>query len=254
MAEQYFYGQGKVKLAKIIGGVRQPWRWVGDVSALSTAFAEEKASHRESYSGKKSKVREFNITNDMTVNATFHDLGTENLVLFTQGTATENEAGTVTAELLRNPVAAGDEVALENPGVSDVVITDSTGTPATIDPEHYELDPAYGNILFLSLPDPAPTMPLKAAYTYAANKSVSFLSAPQQQVALRYEGINLAEGGAPVIVELYKLSPGLLQELALITDGNDVAGMQVTGSVLLDSSKSATGPYGQYGRIVQLTA
>ncbi|UCM30546.1 hypothetical protein LE197_11895 [Pseudomonas sp. PS1(2021)] len=71
-------------------------------------------------------------------------------------------------------------------------------------------------------------------------------------MALRYEGINLAEDGAPIIVEIYKLSPGLLQELSLITDGNDVAGMPVSFSALLDTSKPANGPLGQFGRIIQV--
>lgn len=71
-------------------------------------------------------------------------------------------------------------------------------------------------------------------------------------MALRYEGINLAENGAPVIAELYKCAPSLLNELALITDGNDVAGMPVNFGVLLDSLKPAGGGLGQFGRLIQV--
>jgi len=254
MQERYLYGQGQLKLALITAGVVGPFFWVGDVSALSLAFAEEKASHKESYSGQRSKVREFNISNDLTVSATMHDFNAANMARFTNGTSSSTASGTVTAESL-GTITAGDEITLANIGVSSVVITDSNGSPATIAETHYDLDPKFGNIKFNTLPTtPAPTMPLKAAYSYAAYDQVSFLTTTGQQVALRYEGINLAEGGAPVVVDIYKLSPGLLQELALITSGNDVAGMQVTGAVLRDSSKSQGGALGQYGRIRQVAA
>ena len=252
MAEQYFYGQGRVKLAEIVAGVTGAFVWVGDVSALSLAFAEEKVEHKESYSGTRSKVREFSVGKDLTVSATFHDFGDDNAARFTQGTATTAALGTVTAELLPNPPIIGAEYSLAHMGVSSLVITDSTGSPVTIDAEHYVLDAAYGNIIFNSLPDPLPTYPLKAAYSYAASKQVAFLNAAQKQYALRYEGINLAEGGAPVIVECYVLSPGLLSQLELISSGNALAGMEVSGAVLRDSRKPADGLLGNFGRIVQL--
>jgi len=252
--ETYYYGQGKVKLAIINDdGSFEPWRWVMDVSALAGALKEDTVSHRESYGGKKGKVREFGISPDMTLSATLHSLNSDNLALFTQGTATSTAAGTVTGETLADGLVVGDTVNLAQINVSDLVITDSAGTPVTLDPANYNLEALYGSLEILSLPDsPAPTQPFKAAYSYGASEQVSFLSKTKRpNVALRYEGVNLAEGGAPVVMELYKLSPGLLNELALITSGNDVAGMQVSLSALLDTSKSASGALGQYGRIIQ---
>ncbi|HTF96500.1 MAG TPA: hypothetical protein VL995_10230, partial [Cellvibrio sp.] len=229
--ERYYYGQGKIKIAEVIANVVGAYSWVGDVSAFSVGFAEEKAAHQESYSGQRSKVREFNISNDMTLNMTFHDFNAENKARFTNGTVTDIATGTVTAENLPNPVVVGTEYALANPGVSSVVITDSAGTPAVVPANHYTLDAAFGNLIFNSLPA-SPAFPFKVAYSYAARSQLAFLNASQKTYALKYEGVNLAEGGAPVIVELYRLSTGLMQELALITSGNALAGMQVSGSVL----------------------
>ncbi|MFU4385815.1 hypothetical protein ACM725_30260, partial [Pseudomonas aeruginosa] len=143
---------------------------------------------------------------------------------------------------------------LANFGVSELVITDSASSPAPLDPQYYALraDGAYGEVQLLGLPTPAPTQPFKAAYEYAATKQVGMFTAPQPTVALRYKGINLAEGGAPVIVELYKVATDPLQELALISDGNTVAGMQISGGILLDTSKPDTGDLGRFGRIIQL--
>ncbi|HFT6842406.1 TPA: hypothetical protein ACGRQ8_002379 [Pseudomonas aeruginosa] len=252
--ETYYYGQGKLKLAIHTPAGLTPWRWLGDVSALSGAMEEERMSHRESYSGLKAKVREWGISPSLNMTATLHSMSVENVALFSQGTASTIAAGTVTGELLPAGLEAGDQVALANPGVSDLVITDSAGTPVTLTEDHYLLEPAFGALEILSLPtSPAPTQPFIAAYEYMARKQVALLSAAKRSdVALRYEGINLAEDGAPVIMELYRLSPGLLQELSMITDGNDVAGMPVSFSALRDTSRPANGPLGQFGRIIQV--
>ncbi len=250
--ETYFYGQGKVKLAIIKSdGTLQPYVWVGDVSSLKVGMSEETISHRESYSGKKAKVREFGYSAEASVEAVLHSIDTDNLALFTDGTQTQTPEGTITAEALPE-ITAGDEVVLLHPGVSEVVITDSTSVPVVVEPEHYTVDPAYGTIVFSSLPV-AVQQPLKVAYKHVASKQVAFLNTTKRpSVALRYEGINLAENGAPVIAEFYKCAPSLLSDLALITDGNDVAGMPVTFGVLLDSSKPALGALGQFGRLIQV--
>ncbi|MNG03625.1 hypothetical protein D3C85_1484090 [compost metagenome] len=101
---------------------------------------------------------------------------------------------------------------------------------------------------------PAPTQPLKAAYSYGASKQAAFLAGQRKNYALRYKGVNLAENGERCLVEVYKVSAGLLQTLALITSGNQLAGAPVTFGSLLDTSKPADGALGQYGRYVVLEA
>lgn len=252
--ETYFFGQGPVDLAIISNGVTGPWQWIGDVSELTGAVAEQLVTHRESFLGKKAKAREFGIQTDLTWTATLHSFNAENLAKFIQGTVTDTASGSVTGETLATGLVVGDQVSLANPGVSNLVITDSAGTPATLDPQHYDLNAGHGTLELLSLPTtPAPTQPFKAAYQYAARKEVSFLSATTRpQVALRYRGINLAEGGAPIILELYKLSAGLLQTLSMIANGTEVAGMPVSFSSLLDTRKPANGSLGQFGRLIQV--
>ncbi|MDH4706584.1 hypothetical protein OK410_06860 [Pseudomonas aeruginosa] len=174
--ETYYYGQGKLKLAIHTAAGLTPWRWLGDVSALSGAMEEERMSHRESYSGLKAKVREWGISPSLNMTATLHSVSVENVALFSQGTASTSAAGTVTGELLPAGLEAGDQVVLANPGVSDLVITDSAGTPVTLTEDHYLLEPAFGALEILSLPtSPAPTQPFIAAYEYMARKQVALL-------------------------------------------------------------------------------
>lgn len=249
MTEEYYYGQGKVEIAEINAGVVGEFVWIGDVSSLSGALSEESFAHSESYSGDKAEVRKLFLGKTWEWSATMLQLDTENIARFTQGTITSVNTGTATAEDL-GTIAAGDSIDLAHVNVSSLVITDSAGSPATIAASHYEYD-EFGTVVFKTLPtSPAPTMPLKAAYSYGASEQVAFLNAPRKNYALRYKGVNLAEEGQKVLVELYKVAPGLLQTLALITDGNQLASAPITMTALKDTSKPNAGSLGQYGRLV----
>lgn len=254
--ETYYYGQGRIFLAErdASTGVPGAYRWVGDVSAFSIKLAVEKVEHKESYSGQRALVRSFPIGKSATIDMTLHQVDTDNLSLTLNGTTTTTAGGTATNEALPTGMANGQSASLANPGVSSVVITDSTsGTPLTLTAgTDYTVDEGVGRVTILNIG--SFVQPFKAAYTYADRKSVGMFTTGQKNFTLRYEGVNLAEGNAPVVAELYKLAPDPLAELALITSGNDVAGMQITGGVLLDSNKSASGALGQFGAITQVAA
>lgn len=251
--DKYLFGQGKF-FSRPWNTPGAKWRWWGDVSAFTLQGAQEKVEHRESFSGNNAKVREFNRSKSLTGNVTVHQFDRESIAQDLHGTVMSIPGGTVVSEPL-GTVAVGDIIALDYMGVSALAITDSTGTPATIAPSHYVLDARFGSMEFLSLPtSPAPTMPLKAGYTYADQTQVAFLNATPPFIELRYEGINLAENGAPFIVELYKCESAMLQELALIQNANTLAGINKTVGVLLDTSKPAAGPLGQFGRMRELSA
>lgn len=247
--ETYLFGQGKVEVAEITSNGLASWVWIGDVSEMTLSFEEEKFTHKESYSGNRSEVRELSVGTSMNTSLTIHELSADNVALFTRGKRSSVTEGTVTDEDL-GTLAAGDVVQLANVGVSDVVISDSETPQATIEPEHYAVD-AFGEVTFHSLPtSPAPTMPLKANYSHTSAEQTAFLGGAKKDFALRYKGINIAEGGKPVLVELYKCSASLLQQLSLITSGNELASAPVEFKPLLDASKPAGGDFGQYGRLV----
>lgn len=255
MSDTYFYGQGEFELAEIMAdGSLGPYLWMGDVSELSGTLSQTPIPHRESYSGKKAKVREFFTELGMDWTATLHRLDVDNVARFTLGKMSTTTAGTVTGEAFPTGVVVNDVIQLDHVNVSNLVITDSlTPTPATLTlGTHYEFD-LYGDVRILALPStPAPTEPLLAAYSYGAYSQAAFLAGERKNYAMRFKGINLAENDQRCLVEVYKVSPGLLQTLALITSGNQLAGAPVTFSSLLDTSKPADGPLGQYGRYVVL--
>ena len=257
MFDSYYFGQGKLWIAEILAnGQLGPWVWVGDVSELSGQSNETRVQHRESFSGVNAMVRDFGKEAGMAWNATMHQLDADNVGRFTRSRMSAQVAGTVTGELLPNPVANGDLLTLDHMNVSNLVITDSaTPTPVElVRGTHYEYD-VFGDLEILALPtSPAPTQPLKAAYSHGATKQAAFLAGSDKNYALKYKGVNLAENGAPILVELYKTSAGLLQQLSLITSGNQLASSPVAFTTLLDSSKPASGSLGQFGRFVEMAA
>jgi len=151
-------------------------------------------------------------------------------------------------------VAVNDDLYLNHLAITNLVITDATaGTPKTLVPDvDYTVDADFGRITMLNVT--GYVQPFARAYAYAATQAVGLFTRAQPVIALRYEGINLAEGNAPVVVTLFKVATDPLQELALITTGTDVAGMQVSAGLLADLSKPANGPLGQFGSIVMVRA
>ncbi|WP_218241519.1 hypothetical protein [Comamonas fluminis] len=254
--ETYFYGQGRV-FSRPFGSVgNSGWGWWGDVSALTFGGTDETASHKESYSGQKSEVRSFSIGGECTIKLTAHQIDPDKLAQHLRGTITEIAAGSVTGELFPNPVAVGDVIKLDKPyNVSELVITDSSGAPVTLDPEHYDAFLEHGSIELLSLPTaPGLTQPFKAAYKQAGARQVAFFNAAPKLIQLRYEGINLTEDNAPVIAEWYKVSTTPLQELPFIASGNDLAGISIDAKCLADPTRPASGPFGRFGRYVAINA
>ncbi|MGB7480153.1 MAG: hypothetical protein WA924_07500, partial [Burkholderiaceae bacterium] len=212
----YFLGQGRLDIAaRTAAGLPKALRWLGDVSEAKLSLTVESVKHKESHTGQRMLAKNIPIGKEAVFDFTPMELSRENLAMTLSGTSTTVAQGTVTAEALPDGLVAGDKVALKYPQVSDVVITDSSVTPATVDSSKYEVNATYGTI---TIKDVAGlTQPLKVAYTHEAVDSVSVFTAAQSEIFVRYEGINLAEGGAPIIVELYKVATEPLKELALIT-------------------------------------
>ena len=94
--ESYFYGQGRIFLRPAGSTGNGGWRWVGDMSTLTFGGTDETASHKESYSGQKAKVRSFSIGGDRTLKGTIHQMDPVILAeLFAAGDAGLQHLGVV---------------------------------------------------------------------------------------------------------------------------------------------------------------
>jgi hypothetical protein len=252
--ENFYYGQGRLSIAvrDAITHVLGPWAWVGDVSAFSAKPTTQMIQHRESYSGNNSLTRNIPHQRDLALDWTFSEFRPENLAKALFGTNIATVSGTVTAESLGAALVVGDEVRTAHPGISALVISDSTPTTPLVLVEgvDYTVDLTFGRIDILNIG--SYVQPFKAAYSYAKRTDTGIFTAAQPDISVLYEGINLAQSNAGVIAEYYKVAPSVVTELMHITTGNDTAGLAITAQALLDSSKPSNGPLGQYGRITQV--
>lgn len=81
-------------------------------------------------------------------------------------------------------------------------------------------------------------MPATVSYTYVDQNLVNAMTESSQELYLRFEGLNTADGNNPVVVDVFKFSTDPLKELSLIGDG--VGQFVLEGNVLADSLR-ATG-------------
>lgn len=250
----YFYGQGRISLAPIdpTSGLPGKFVFVGDVSACTVKLTNSKVSHNESYSGQVAQTAYFPTKKSGTLDMTINQIDSNSLALALFGTTASTVAGTVTGETVPAGLVVGDTFYADNPQVSAVVITDSTAQPVTLVlGTHYEIDDAnFGRFVLLSVN--GITQPLKLAYSYGAFSQTAIFTQAQPVVALRYEGVNLADNNKPVMIDLYRVATDPLAQLQLISTGSDVEGMQVTGGLLIDTTKPSGGPLGQFGNLKQI--
>ncbi|MGZ8245830.1 phage tail tube protein [Methylomagnum sp.] len=250
-----FSGQGPLKIApRLASGWPGVFRNVGDLDPAAGLDFTPKLDIfdiKETQSGQRSTVDRLIQGKDGTLKFKLRDWIAANLAMQVLGESTVVEAGTVTAEPLPNPVAAGDMVSLRHPKVSSVVLTDSAGSPATlVAGTNYRLDDAdFGNLTILDVADK--TQPIKAAYSYAERIQVPVLIGQLQEVCVRAEIVNTANGMKKVLAEFYRVSFDIGKVLKLIQE-KGVADGEIEGMVLIDTTKPNDPVLGQFGRIIDM--
>jgi hypothetical protein len=243
----YFSGQGKLKMAPLIGGVLAAgFRWVGNVPDFKPAFDSTKLEHKESYSGQRLPDKTTTKEVKSSFTATLEDWSPENMALATRGVVRKSVAGAVTDELSPLTLAVGDTWALANGNITGLIITDAAA--GTVGPADYRVDLAYGTVELLNAG--TYTFPLKASYTKGVVEMVPFFTEAIKEVAVLFEGINTADENKKVRAELYRVALDPTKELGLITE--DFGQFQIEGTTLIDNTKGDDPMFGKFGRIVYL--
>ena len=253
----YFRGQGKVYIgSRDANGNPQALRWVGNCPELKLGLQVDNIEHKESYSGQSLTDLKIIKGKSTSLNFTLEEFNKENLAMALYGTALSVAAGTaITGEVLGGTpditvLAVGQVFASAKRNVGGtVVLTDSTSYTLTKD-VNYTLEPISGTITLIDVTTGGPFVgPLKLDYTPGISTEVGMFNTPQSDLFLRFVGMNGADSGKIVSVDLYKVNINPSKELSLITD--DLAQRQIEGSALLDSTKPSSATLGQFGAIYQ---
>lgn len=186
-----------------------------------------------------------------TVTLSYADVEDKKFAIAVLGTVNAAQSpGTVTDEVLPAGLVDGDVYfaggAERHRALTAVVIQDSDSPQNTLAlTTNYTVDAASGKITFVDVS--GFTQPFQLSYGHTDPASVSMLSAGQPEYFLSFENINKANDNDPGSVELYRVRFDPASLVDFLSDELQV--LELTGTVLADSSKEATDTvYGQFGR------
>ncbi|MDM9302311.1 phage tail tube protein [Klebsiella quasipneumoniae] len=238
MRENYYYGQGKVFLAPRDN--KRAFRWVGDVSTLKIAFSYEQQITKASRGGQLYQNQRIITGASGSVSSTWHNFSVENLALLLGAQLVDEPFSFNEQFAIPDGIVKGDIIALPHTTVFNVSIN---GLERDVD---YVVDRQFGTIEFLVTPE---SEGLIAAYEHLFNQWLPFFSVKIQDFYLRFQGVNIAEDSAPVLLELYRVSVDPLAALEMISSGNDIAGMDMTSLILPDFTQQAETVFSYFGQI-----
>ncbi|TAA27670.1 hypothetical protein EA661_13025 [Pseudoxanthomonas winnipegensis] len=234
--EDYSYlGSGKLLVREF--GSAAPFVEVGNCSAVTLTPQTNSIVLADSTQPGGGTRNQVDRVTGWQLAYTFTDLSPDNLARATRGTASAITAGTVTDE---TAVAyLGGSTPLLNPAATITTVKGASGSTTYTAGTDYELR---DGMLYIpstsSIPAPvAGAANVKVTYTNVAGQRVEAQTTSQKNYEFLFAGLNEARSGKPVRLNAYKVSGGVLQEMALI--GDQFGSFQVTGGLLADTSKPA---------------
>lgn len=242
MNETYYYGQGKVYLARRDERGRPgAYRWIGDVSALTVSLSFEKKGSKSSRAGRLVTTKRYFTAYSGVVSSTWHNFSSENLALLLQSEPITYLPEIVVGEELVSGIKAGDRIALAHQNIWSVSIS---GLHQGVD---FTVDVRWGVIDFLTTPT---QQPVYVDYEYAGNKSIPIFTSANSEFSLRYEGTNRAEKDNEVLIELYRLAFDPVTSLSLINNDANLAGLETNAEILYDFQQMEDSLLGRFGQVV----
>lgn len=238
--------QGNLWIAKrLASGKPGAAVWAGNMPEATLEMSVSNVDKRESFSGSRGLYGRMYSERGAVLNGIFDEWSLRNLALLLHSKAEAEAGGSVTGEVFPADLVEGDIVTLDHPYATDLVIEDSTGSPVTVDPEHYEF--AGHNQRQVRLLDvDTYTQPFVANYTYAAYDSLDFFSETPEEVYLIFDGID-TESGQAITIDMFRAQFDPLGNLALINE--EYGSLPFSAAMLFDARNMASNGRGGYARI-----
>lgn len=171
---------------------------------------------------------------EVTLTTKIADLNITNLARAVLGTVEDVVGGSVTAEAAS--VGLGGLLRLAHIGPTAVVVRKGATTVAA--PGNYEVRPE-GIYVLPDATDLAAADAVLVDYTYGAYAAIQALTTKTIELEMSFGGLNEADSGKPVVVDVYRVSQGVTKQLQLLSD--KFAVLEVSGAVLMDPSKTGAG-------------
>lgn len=201
-------------------GLRQPdgrpgqLFWAGNVPEATLEISEETTEVKESYTGQRVTLDRLGTGKGATFTGNFHEWSLKNLALGLYSAPITTAAGAVADEAFPTGLLAGDQIRLDHPYASDLVITDSAGVPATVPPANYRLT-GHNDAIVELLNVGAFVQPFHAAYDFESYVSLDVFTQPAPERYVIFDGINTVNN-EPVLVDLYRVRFAPFKNLSLL--------------------------------------
>jgi len=165
---------------------------------------------------------------------TLSDLNLVNLTRAVYGTSQEVAAGTAVAETVTATPGGLLRLAHINPSGVQV----NKGAAPLPAAANYEVRPE-GIYILPEAPDVAEGEELTITYSHGVYAAIEALTSAPPELELSFGGLNEAGAGTPFVVDVWRVSPGVCKQLALIN--KDFASIAVDGAVLVDPTRQGAG-------------
>lgn len=225
-------------------------RWLGNVPEATLELSTNSTDKTDSFSGKRLQLGRLDTGTTAALNLTLDYWSSANLALGFQATVADIAGATVTGEAFPTGLVVGDQVRLDHPFASALVLTDSATTPATVPPANYELVGHSKGVVELKNIGTF-QQPFKAAYSYESVENTVLFSAPGKVQFLQFDGINTETGDA-VVIELWRSRFAPVQSLGLINQ--EYGNLALSAAILFDPASASDPVLGGFGRLLQKKA
>lgn len=256
-ALEYFSGQGRILAGqRRSNGMPGPLRWVGDAT-MEFGFSPNETKFKENWTGQRGDGLVLPGDTEANLTITFLQFNNANFRIASRGEevaqAVAPIAGRVIADTLPD---SGQFLSLQSFNVSGVTVTDSSVAPKTLTPDvNYRLHGTSGDIEILDMASGGPFVaPLHADLTPGAVDFIRMMSGQALEFWVKVVGVNTVPGATyrNFVAEFYRWSPPPSESLSLIQDGQSRLESPIAGSLLADTTKTASDQFGYYGRLAMM--
>ena len=231
MADYSYIGKGSVFAKR--AGVAEAKRNLVNVHGLSVSIATAKRSLADFESISGGQANSSSRIDTVTGTLDLRNITAENLAMSGLGTVSAVAAGAVVDEAHTAYKGGLLRTAKHIDLTQTVTVTGTGGTPTYVAGTDYSVRAA--GVVIAEASTIADGTAVEISYTAKAGKRVQFLVESSVEYELTFAGLNEAQSGAPVTVDVWRFKAEPFQSFDLMSD--DYATLSISGEFLSDSTK-----------------
>lgn len=232
MAEYSYIGKGKVFLAKRND---DKLRFVGNSDKVELSFTEETKEIKDFTQAGGGVANSVSRIDKVEIGLNLFDYSPDNLAMAVFGEATNAASGNVIGE--SHILSKNHLTRFQHSHISNVIVKD------TLTNKEYQQDVDYevlnSGILVLEGGVISDNAPVSIDYNYGASNVIQALVNSGDEYRFVFDGLNEAQSGKKVVIEVYRVKFTPAASLSFI--GDDFGNIEINGTALSDASKTGLG-------------